>query len=103
MPERQAVGFRVEIGEYRGVVRVPQRVFQRLLMEQPTPEWGVEAYTSSGPGSRASPSGSYATDGWLRMGTWGSADGTWSGWGPLPAVLFENFPDTGKAGKRYIR
>jgi hypothetical protein len=28
---RQAVEFGVEIGEYRGVVRVPRRVFQRLL------------------------------------------------------------------------
>ena len=35
---RQAVEFGVEIGEYRGVVRVPRRVFQRLLPEQPTPE-----------------------------------------------------------------
>ena len=42
--ERQAVGFGVEIGEYRGVVRVPRRVFQRLLSEQPTPERCVEAY-----------------------------------------------------------
>jgi hypothetical protein len=35
--ERQAVEFGVEIGEYRGVVRVPWRVFQRLLPERPTP------------------------------------------------------------------
>jgi hypothetical protein len=28
--ERQAVEFGVEIGEYRGVVRVPRRVFQRF-------------------------------------------------------------------------
>jgi hypothetical protein len=28
--ERQAVEFRVEIGEYERVVRVPRRVFQRL-------------------------------------------------------------------------
>ena len=33
--------FGVEIGEYRGVVRVARRVFQRLLPERPTP---VEAY-----------------------------------------------------------
>jgi hypothetical protein len=33
----------VEIGEYRGVVRVPRRVFQRLLPERPTPERCVEA------------------------------------------------------------
>ena len=31
--ERSAVEFGVEIGEYRGVVRVPPRVFQRLLPE----------------------------------------------------------------------
>jgi len=41
--ERQ-VEFAVEIGEYRGVVRVPRRVFQRLLPERPTPERCVEAY-----------------------------------------------------------
>ena len=33
--ERQAVEFGVEIGEYRGVVRVLRRVFQRLLPERP--------------------------------------------------------------------
>ena len=43
-PERQAVEFGVEIGEYHGVVRVPRRVFQRLLLERPTPERCVEAY-----------------------------------------------------------
>ena len=42
--ERQAVEFAVEIGEYRGVVSVPRRVFQRLLLERPTPERCVEAY-----------------------------------------------------------
>jgi hypothetical protein len=34
----RAVEFGVEIGEYRGVVRVPRRVFQRLLPERPAPE-----------------------------------------------------------------
>ena len=34
----------IEIGEYRGVVRVPRRVFQRLLVKRPTPERCVEAY-----------------------------------------------------------
>ena len=34
----------VEIGAYRGVIRVPRRVFQRLLPERPTPELCVEAY-----------------------------------------------------------
>src|SRR6516164_963029 len=42
--DRQAVEFSVEIGEYSGVVRVPRRVFQRLLRERPTPERCVEAY-----------------------------------------------------------
>ena len=42
--EHQAVEFGVEIGEYRGVVRVPRRVFQRLLTERPTPERCVETY-----------------------------------------------------------
>jgi hypothetical protein len=38
------VEFGVEIGEYHGVVRMPRRVFQRLLPERPTPERCVEAY-----------------------------------------------------------
>ena len=42
--DRQAVEFGVEIGEYRGVVRVPRRVFQRLLSERLTPERCLEAY-----------------------------------------------------------
>ena len=42
--ERQAVEFGVEIGEYRDVVRMPRRVFQRLLAGSPTPERCVEAY-----------------------------------------------------------
>jgi Protein of unknown function (DUF1488) len=42
--DRQAVEFGVVIGEYEGVVRVPRRVFQRLLPERPTPERCVEAY-----------------------------------------------------------
>jgi len=40
----QAVEFGVEIGEHSGVVRVPRRVFQRLLPERPTPERCIEAY-----------------------------------------------------------
>jgi len=43
-PERQAAEFGVEIGEYRGEVRVPRRVFQRLLLETPTPERCIKAY-----------------------------------------------------------
>jgi hypothetical protein len=42
--ERQAVNFGVEIGEYRGLVRVPRRGFQRLLLERPIPERCVQAY-----------------------------------------------------------
>ena len=48
--DRQAVEFGVEIGEYRGVVRVPRRVFRRLLRRT----------TSSEPGSKALPSESCA-------------------------------------------
>jgi hypothetical protein len=33
-----------EIGEYRGVIRDPRRVFQRLLSERPNPERCVEEY-----------------------------------------------------------
>jgi len=42
--ELQALEFGVEIGEYQGVVRVPRRVFQRLLPERPTPERCLEAF-----------------------------------------------------------
>jgi hypothetical protein len=42
--DRQAVEFGVEIGDYSGVVRVPRRVFQRLLPERPTHARCVEAY-----------------------------------------------------------
>jgi hypothetical protein len=42
--ERQAVEFGVGIGEYEGVVRLPRRVFQRLLPQSPTPERCLEAY-----------------------------------------------------------
>jgi len=45
--QRRAASCRVrgvEIGEYRGIVRAPRRVFQRLLPERPTPERCVEAY-----------------------------------------------------------
>ena len=42
--ERQVVEFGVEIGEYQGMVRVPRRVFQRLLTERPTPQRCVEAF-----------------------------------------------------------
>jgi hypothetical protein len=38
------VEFGVEIGEYRGVVRVSRRVFQQLLPERPTREPCIEAY-----------------------------------------------------------
>jgi len=51
--DRQAVEFGVEIGEYRGVVRVPRRVFQRLLPERPTLQ-ALRRTISNQPGSRAS-------------------------------------------------
>jgi hypothetical protein len=38
------VEFGVEVGDYRGVVRVPRRVFRHLLAEAPSPERCVEAY-----------------------------------------------------------
>jgi hypothetical protein len=43
-PERMVVEFGVEIGEYRGVVRIIRHVFQHLLHESPTPERCLEAY-----------------------------------------------------------
>jgi hypothetical protein len=43
-PAGNAAQRAVEIGEHRGVVRVPRRVFRRLLPERPTPERCIEAY-----------------------------------------------------------
>ena len=43
-PERIAVEFGVEIGEYQGVVRVPRRVLQQLIGDTPTPKRCVETY-----------------------------------------------------------
>ena len=43
--ERQPAEFGVEIGEYHGVVRVPRRVFQRLLPERPLPSGASKATT----------------------------------------------------------
>jgi hypothetical protein len=43
-PDRMAVEFGVEIGEYRGLARVGRHVFQRMLSETPTPERCVEGY-----------------------------------------------------------
>jgi hypothetical protein len=43
-PDRFVVEFGIGVGEYRGVVRVPPRVFQILLPETPTPERCLEAY-----------------------------------------------------------
>ena len=40
----RGAAFGVEIGAYRGVIRVPRRAFQRPLSERPTPERCVEAY-----------------------------------------------------------
>src|SRR5438477_12994523 len=39
-----AVEFGIGVGEYEGVVRVPRRVFQRLLDQSPTPERCLEMY-----------------------------------------------------------
>jgi hypothetical protein len=42
--DRCCVTFGVGVGEYEGVVRIPRRVFQRLLDQSPTPERCLEAY-----------------------------------------------------------
>jgi hypothetical protein len=65
--DRQAVEFGVEIGEYRGVVRVPRRVFQRLLPERPTPERCVEAYYLHRTRSSGLASVSYVAASWPKM------------------------------------
>ena len=43
-PERDAVEFTVEVGEYRGVVHIRRHVFQRFLDGAVTPERCLEAY-----------------------------------------------------------
>lgn len=42
--DTRAVEFGVAIGEYRGVVRVPRRVFQGLLQYAVTPQSCIEAF-----------------------------------------------------------
>ncbi len=43
-PALDSVEFGIEIGEYRGVVRVRREVFRRLLEQRATPEKCLEAY-----------------------------------------------------------
>ena len=43
-PDRNTVEFGIGVGEYEGVVRVSQRVFQILLLETLTPERCLEVY-----------------------------------------------------------
>ncbi len=59
--ERHAVEFGVVIGGYEGVVRVPRRVFQRLLPSGPHPSGALKRTTSREPGSSASPNANSAT------------------------------------------
>jgi len=40
--DRDAVEFPVEVGDYRGVVIVPRRLFHDLIGQRPTPEQCVE-------------------------------------------------------------
>ena len=40
----RALEFGIEIGEYKGIVSVPRRVFQALLTMPPSPELCVAAY-----------------------------------------------------------
>src|SRR5215831_621997 len=42
--DQNAVEFSIGIGEYKGAVRVPRRVFQALLSVTPTPQRCLEAY-----------------------------------------------------------
>ena len=43
-PERDAVEFTVEVGEYRGAVHIRRHVFRRFLDGAVTPERCLEAY-----------------------------------------------------------
>jgi hypothetical protein len=58
--ERQALEFGVEIGEYRGVVRVRGACSSGCSRSGPPPSGASRLIISSGPGSRPSPSGNSA-------------------------------------------
>ena len=59
--------FGVEIGEYRGVVGVPRRVFQRLLPRPPHPSGVSKPTNCSGPAAGALPSERLVACRWARM------------------------------------
>ena len=63
----QAVEFGVEIGEYQGVVRVPRRVYQRLLPAARHPNVVLRPIIYSGHVLRPSPSGSSGSASSLTM------------------------------------
>ena len=65
--DRQAVEFGVDIGEYRGVVRVPRRVFQRLLRTGQPRSGASKPITYNEHGSSGSPSASYVAASWPKM------------------------------------
>jgi hypothetical protein len=65
--EQLAVEFGVEIGEYRGIVRVP-RCSNGYFPSGPRPRSASRPTISSGPGSRVSPSGAAAAVPVLRGG-----------------------------------
>ena len=56
--ERGVVEFTVVLGEYQGTVRVPRRVFQRLLDQSPTTSVASKPFISSEPASSLRSSGS---------------------------------------------
>ena len=56
--ERQAVEFGVGIGEYEGVVRLPRRLFQRLLPQSQPPSVASKPTTSNARTLNGSPSAS---------------------------------------------
>ena len=58
--EQQAVEFGVEIGEYRGMVRVRGAYSNACFPSGPPPSAASRRTISNGPGSRASLSGSCA-------------------------------------------
>jgi len=60
--ERQAVEFGVEIGEYRGVIRCRGACFNAYCRRGLPPSGASKPTISSGPASRASPSGSCGDD-----------------------------------------
>jgi hypothetical protein len=93
-PDRSAGEFFIRVGEFEGVVRVPRRVFQILLLEAPTPERCLEAYYLPERGSNSSPSANFGDDG-LPMTAMSRSPAATCGNGKAGRITHAPFPIAG--------